>query len=272
MNSKKYIIIGRFWMEMSLIFLLFSCTEEVDPPDIAGEDLIVVNSIISSSFEQIVVEVSRSQKSFGVLANSFNGDDLITDAVVLIIDENSVGTQLPYNRDSGHYAISSAIFPLTAGKTYGLSVVADNQTLFAQTTVPFKAQKIEHTVNIFEIEISWLDFPDVENYYRIVAQGRITRFEFWDTFDFHSDEFVSDANGDGEKLLARAETFSTRLGYDSVAYRVISSGEIYHDYFKILSNFDSENPFSNPVRLPSNVDNGLGIFAAIQVSEFIGKR
>lgn len=272
MNSKKYIAIGKPWVLLSLLGLLLSCTEEVDPPDINGEDLIVVNSIISPSFNQIVVEVSRSQKSFGILANSFNGEDLVTDAVVLIIDENSVGTQLLYNSDSGHYAISSTIFPLTAGKTYGLSVVADNQTLFAQTTLPFETQGIEHTVNIFEIEILWKDLPDVDNYYRVAAQGRLTRFEFWDTFQFHSAEFVTDDNGDGERLSARADTFSTQLSYDSVAYRVISSGEIYHDYFKLLSSFDDENPFSDPVRLPSNIDNGLGIFAAIQVSEFIGKR
>ncbi|MEM7299111.1 MAG: DUF4249 family protein [Bacteroidota bacterium] len=50
--------------------------------------------------------------------------------------------------------------------------------------------------------------------------------------------------------------------------RIISSNAIYFDYFRVLYDFQEDDPFSDPVQLPSNIEGGIGIFTAVQVSEF----
>ena len=101
----------------------------------------------------------------------------------------------------------------------------------------------------------------------MAAQGYVSEFEFWDLFFFDEDEFVSDINKDGQLLDAKAEVFSFGQRYDSLIVRVMTCTELYYDYYDILDEFVNDDPFADPVRLPSNINGGLGIFTSVNVTE-----
>ena len=254
--------------KLFLIFVTVSfiaCETEVNPPDIEdAEDLLVVNSVISPALEEILVQVSISQKSFGVINNS---NDLIDDAVVTI----SNGTDeevLNYDDEFGAYRLSTSVFPIVEGGSYRLDVVAGSRQVFGETTVPVGTVNVDsYGFDRNELEVVWQDIEGQENFYRLAAQGYVSEFEFWDLFFFDEDEFVSDINKDGKLLDAKAEVFSFGQRYDSLIVRVMTCTELYYDYYDILDEFVNDDPFADPVRLPSNINGGLGIFTSVNVTE-----
>ncbi|MEO9872649.1 DUF4249 domain-containing protein [Ekhidna sp.] len=251
------------------IFFLLACEEEVPPPDFDEEEKLVVNSIISPFSEEIIVEVSVSRNAFGIIDGDFESD-IVRDAIVTISD----GTRevlIPFDDDQLHYSIPSFLFSLDEGKTFLLSVEANGESVYGETILPKRITELESvTLNQNNVlNVTWQDFTESDNYYRILATGFNSEFQFSENFFFESDEFISDTNRNGEVLSARGEgnEFATG-GYDNVTVRIISSSSLYSDYFRILKNFVQDDPFADPVQLPSNIVGGIGIFEAVQVSEF----
>lgn len=261
------------WL-VAFAVLLTGCIDVVEPPSIKNiKNVIVINSIISPAMDDINVQVSISAKSFGVLPDLANDSDLITDALVTISSDAREGTLL-YDAEQGYYVLSASLFPIEEGVTYRLRVEANQEILSAETTIPSKITTLE-SINISTdgdgnsvLEMSWEDVAGEENYYRISGGGSIGNnyIEYFDTFYFDNDEFVSDNNRDGQILSAKGMGYSN--SYDSITAIIISSNSDYFDYFEILANYFEDDPFSSPVQLPSNIEGGIGLFTAIQISEF----
>ncbi len=276
------------WM-MSMMIFSSGCIEQVAPPDIKNiEDKIVVNSIISSGFDQIAVQISFSRKTFGFVKNEVVDAEIITNAVVTIRNGNQQAT-LPYNSSEEHYVLPNSSFPIKDGETYHLTVEYDGKTISAQATVPadeisglesVKWNSPKSDQDMHTISLAWADVKGKNNYYRAVVAGAVTfvlgindenEFEYEtveEHFRLENDGFVSDLNRDGGSLSVRGD--GGYLDYDLVKVRIISCDKDYFDYFKgTLANYDDDDdPFSDPAELPSNIEGGLGIFSAVQVSEF----
>ena len=258
-----------------LASLPFACVEEVKPPSLENvENKIVVNSVITPFLEEIEVEVSFSKKSFGILDDQFGNAD---DATVVISNGEQQET-LTYDVETERYRISTATFPLKEGVTYRLDVTTNKgAAVYAETSLPKKITEVEslsYNTRNDRLAVSWIDIPGQENFYRISAASYFERdsgdddpyFIGQQDFSFNNDGFISDFNRDGQKLSARGDSF--RRDFDSVIVRIVTSNELYADYFYILRNFIENDPFVEPVNLPSNIVGGIGIFTAVQVAEF----
>lgn len=253
--------------------LLFGCTDDVTPPGIENiEEKVVVNAVISPDVPLIMAQVSISKKAFGIVSDPFGDSDLITNAEVTISNGTDTRT-LPYDSDLMHYARSTDLFSIVEGITYRLEVTTDKGTVYAEASLPKKVEALESLEvgsSGLDISISWVDIPGQENYYRVTAFGEQADQGFLEPFFFENDEFVSDINSDGQLMNARGEGFFGNRQYERITVRVISSDENYFDYFRILRDYvGGDDPFSDPVQLPSNVVGGIGLFSAVQVSEFV---
>lgn len=255
--------------KLVLVILLVACNEEVTPPSIENiEDKLVVNSVISPYLENISVEVSLSAKAFGVI-DAF-GSDIISNATVVLGNGTSEIT-LPFDFTTDQYVIATATFPIEEDVTYRLEVTAGDRSVSAEATLPKRVTELESLdFNAGVVDVSWIDIMSEENFYRVAGFGNVEdEFgSYQNSFFFDSDEFVSDINRDGEQISARGEGFLFGASYESIDVRIISSNEMYFDYFEILSNYIEDDPFADPIRLPSNIVGGIGLFSAVQVSEF----
>ncbi len=262
-------------------FLLSACIEEVNTTKIEeSAQKIVVNSIISPDFEEITVQVSYSKSVFGFTPDQQENADLITNALVTI-SSDALKKELIYDHTKSEYILSTSVFPIVGGKTYRLAVNVGKTLVQATTTVPGRISKIDvlqrRRGQFFEF--SWRDLKNQDNYYRISAKGlegsmyspETGELFLGNTYSlpFDTDQFVSDIHRDGEKLVAKAENVYPEVDYNRIMVSLVSGDEYYSDYFEVLEFFDLEDPFSEPVPLPSNVEGGLGVFVAVQVSEFI---
>lgn len=194
-------IISHIVIILTLIASL-SCETIVSDVDLSKfpelQEKIVVTSFINPLDDSITVRVGRSipllgslQKEFVKVYNKNIGDSVlvakeenqIEDAIVTISDGTS-SAQLFYNKELLYYGVSTRNFKIRSGRTYTLTVKADNQVLEAQTTVPSKKPTINNLIfgKYFEVSSSffgkdtsqgfalnfdWTDFPNEENYYKV---------------------------------------------------------------------------------------------------------
>ena len=56
---------------------------------------------------------------------------------------------------------------------------------------------------------------------------------------------------------------------DSLTIQLLTTDYHYYQYHISINNYESGNPFAEPTRIYSNVENGYGVFAGYQKSVFI---
>ena len=254
--------------------LLSACVEEVDPKNLAlAEKKVVINSLISPGDDFVKVEVSYSTPILGERLNSQGGDsDIIKDAQVKLSD-GSQEMILSYDPMSEVYTNFDPDILIRPGKQYFLEVTVGSTTYTAQCRVPEKAaDEITATANNlldgFRMKVSWQDIPNEENYYWVSGN-----YSFEDglssTLSFYEEAFKSDANRDGATISADVEEYHTYYSNgeeQSVSYaeiQLLTTDENLYEYQKAVAAYDGgDNPFAEPIKVPSNIEGGLGIFAA----------
>jgi len=253
-------------------YLLSSCETEVVPPDLTDlEEKLVVNCIMSSDQGVIKVEVSVSRNAFGVIEPDAEGD-VVTEAEVIIRSPDNE-EELIFTSFFNAFITSSGSFSFIPGEVYTLEVNARGQSITAQTTIPSRINRVESIVlsDDRSLNVSWRDIVNEENHYRIVGFGGVIDNNVFrgGSFDFGSSQFVSDDNKDGAIFSSRGDGDGIEFtDINIIQVNLISCEEIYLDYYRTLNSF-SENPFSDPPQLPSNINGGLGIFTAINVIEVV---
>lgn len=259
---------------IGVVLVNFSCETEVTPPDLRDiQDKLVINSIIYPEMRIIEVEVSVSKKSFGSIARDFE----ILENAVVTISNGTIEKAIPYDTFNMKYRIPTSDFPLVEGSKYVLNVNAKDMQVFAETTIPKKVERLVSYdfINEKELNVKWKDFEEEGNYYRISAS------DFFNEGGsaiipnrrllFDSDEFISDRIVNNKIISASGELDGSQEINDGFIVNIVSSSQIYSDYFRILKNYDEDNLFSEPTPLPSNINGGLGIFAGVQWSQFVIK-
>ena len=265
-----------------------SCTKNADNIPLPNSDAkLVVGCFISPQDSFIVVTLTRSNPIFG---KSQNYSSQPTDATV-IISSGSSSMKIPYNGSTG-YELAASLFPIIAGTNYQLKIsTPQNEMVTANCTVPISAipsfQIQEDSINL-TVNIKWQDIPNQANYYKVMGyQFKKNRFQTGrqDTlYDLTHNEvmyggskrntlnLINDQDKDGGQFKVEFKVASFLYypdpsnsfirGFDFCLMNL--SHELYTYIYSLDNAYNDGNPFSEPSPVYSNINGGLGIFAAFQ--------
>lgn len=258
------------------LFTLIACVEDVDPGKLGlNEKLVVVNALISPQSDVLEVEVSWSRSVFGLQPDYGSNEDIITNALVIITNgDNSV--TLPYVQEEYLYKLEASQFPIVSGQTYDLQVTVGDKTVTASATVPQAVEATGFSISsgsnsAQRATVSWQDPQGEGGFYRVNALMLNERGEEEASIFFDTEEYQSDLSRDGTRITARGETyfFGDVPDFAEAKAILISCDENYYFYHKDYNTFENDDPFSEAVQSRSNIEGGVGIFAAYQLTEVI---
>ncbi len=199
-----------------------------------------------------------------------------------------------------YYGIDARKPPIVAGRTYTLTVSTPYfPPVTAQCTVPVPVKPTEirldsttqaqfdYTGVTYISRLVWQDPPEKVNYYQV--SGHTTETSTYNTqyqpgkpkhdttttgfstLFFNRSTLISDQNQDGSQLISpkgeRTLFSSPDQQYNAVIVTLGLSAvdENYYRYRSAVAQQTSaaDNPFAEPVLIPSNIVGGLGCFGAL---------
>lgn len=199
-----------------------------------------------------------------------------------------------------YYAIDARKLPIVAGHTYTLTVSTPYfPPVTAQCTLPAQVKPTEirldsttqmqfdYTGVTYISRLIWQDPSGQANYYQV--SGRTTETSTYNTqyqpnsprhdttttgsstVSFSRSTLISDQNQDGSQLISpkgeRTLFSSANQQYNAVILTLGLSAvdENYYRYRSAIAQQTSaaDNPFAEPVLIPSNIVGGLGCFGAL---------
>ncbi|MEZ0484884.1 DUF4249 domain-containing protein [Fibrella aquatica] len=291
----KAIHIAHLALALILLAGCDSLQQEVDPSKIpTATAKLVVHSYISPQDTLLTVVVERPKAILGEQSGTSFNRQYLSDATVELSD-GSRSVQLPFSYQDQLYVLRASNLPILAGRTYTLRVSAPNYpATTAQCTVPEAVVPTDIRVDslienqfgqprtIIYGRLYWNDKAGQPNYYRVMGRlrqtllnapnnsGDRTSFTFESPLSFPEITFTTDKNRDGEDFFSpRGE----QNLYYSPTNPVVSSlltmtlnnidAESYRYYDAMRRQSSAgDNPFAEPVQVPTNIQNGLGCFGA----------
>jgi len=169
-----------------------------------------------------------------------------------------------------NYALHKRLAADTA-KTYTLTI-ADKQKRTVKASTRFNqrlvyidkliSKPLDQTAGRYSVGVVIQDPPGTEDFYRLMIAKQLNDFNASPT-----DMYMSDLSFNGKSFSIFSEE-----GYakgDTVIVRLYSLQKEHYDYVQSvkgarLSNF---NPLVQPSQIKSNIEGGLGIFAAIRFDQ-----
>jgi len=270
-----------FVLSVFLSFFLFSCNSffesDVDIP--AEKPKLVVYGYLTAEDDTIKLSVQYSKPIYTV--TNYYTYPPVTDATVKISD-GSTTINLVYDAYQRKYV--SAEMKVMAGKTYSLEVTTPrSERVTASCTVPasevpvIEITSVENdpTYNFNKIiNFRLRDIPGKGHFYRVLIAQIFSYPEFpeFPEYIYHvpletGEEYFSDANKDGEYFIFKAVVQD--LGEDDyLTFYTSITDENYFNFHKSVMGFQGDNPFSEPTPVYSNIEGGLGVFAASKAHTF----
>lgn len=270
------------WLLPLLSATLFSCSsmrEEIAPQALVEQpSKLVVDCFISPQDALLTAKVSRSRP---ILDNNAAKSVEIADALVTL-SNGTASISLTYNAQLGLYSADAQKLPIRPGMTYTLSVrTPSGQQVTATTSVPTG-------VSLKSVRIDSLSGATVQKEYRLVGnwqpttssyfrvKGTITGSNQGASDNIKAILFALADNSLG--LVASLNTpdnlsVSASLGDESlkkyhrsakVSLDLLHVEEAYYQYHLALDRQlkEAANPFAEAVRIPTNIQGGLGCFSS----------
>lgn len=199
----------------------------------------------------------------------------VNNALVIFSDgagNDTLSYKINQDRITGRYFNYFHPRRITAdsNKTYSLTVIGktkriSSKTKFTQRITNIDSLIVKESVNeadSFSVGLTISDPADKSNYYRFLI-GKTINFFGSDPTDFR----VSDVSFNGKPYSFFSEADFARN--DTVTIRIYSLHKEHYEYLESMGNArrSNFNPFSQPSRIKSNVDGGLGIFTSITYNE-----
>lgn len=257
----------------SLAFISCEQDANVDVPNVDAQ--LVINCFITPQDTFLRAKVSMSTPVFNTSIQ--NGE--VSNATVTLYG-NSGSVALVYNTNTQFYEATTAAFPIYAGNEYHIVVsVPSGLSADAYTTVPANppanfTSTAEDTVLYTDpwstngrvhIHYEFDDAAGQNNFYRFMPYE--IRYNPWsmDTVMYKAGwELFSDENADGTHI-SKSFTFEYYSNGDSVEafdLYLMNGNYDYYSFHRSIENYEGDNPFAEPTLVYTNVNNGLGIFAA----------
>lgn len=286
MKLHRYILTGL----VVLAAALQSCEKDVTNFDISTKPMLVTTAFISPQDTALAVEVKRTQPAIGKQMEEENLK--VKDATVTISDGTQT-VQLTYNTTWNKYFASAKLLPVVANKSYYLKVsTPSGEKAEATCTVPSRdgiqvmsldyitstTEQYGSTYEEHKIKLKWQDAPGTENYYHITSYRTysyrigwppVTETHHQPAYADTKKAFISDKNQNGTIMQSPDFKFMTSYPdnvpkpFTIVAILAITDKPYYLYHQSVMEQDETGgNPFAEPKRLYSNIQGGLGVFAA----------
>lgn len=275
------------------LFFLTGCEElisevEIDQP----KAKIVVVGFISPDLPVNSIKVYESRPLYTPAEENYGSYPVISDASVVIISDSDSAI-MTYDSEYEEYRISRDVFQILKNETYSIRVSTPSGYFATSScTVPSSEPPLLELASIDTLQIieDWvpeysiyemrakIHFKDTEGkgqYYRVeVGQINWTEGEI---IPYTSeigiagkDNLASDINFDGETYhLTTNDFYARREEKFRLHFTLSLTDKNYYNYHRGITNFDNGNPFSEPTTIYSNIEGGLGVFAAYVQKDFI---
>lgn len=285
--DRKILIMKKLALLLIVIPAFFvSCEQDADVELPKTEPELVISCFVMPQDSFIRVKVTLSAPVFGNGANVQSSE--VTNATVTLFGNNT-SIVLPYNANEEFYKINTAQFQIQAGSEYRLEVTdTEGRHAIARTQVPllppigfncivedsveYSDPNYEYGRSVYRYSVQ--DFSGGVNYYRFCGYTRIWNSSFGDSLRLNRfAEIFSDNSADGEILTGSGESwYQANLPNDSImGYEVwmLNCNYDYYNFHNSLYNNQGGDPFSEPTLMYTNVEGGLGIFAAANAVKLI---
>ncbi len=252
-----------FLITCLLSILLISCEKEVDV-EIKDNDPKIVLSAHIGAGDSLKCYVSSS---IPLYATNNGQIKVIEDAVVEVSSDNITWKTLHYNPFYYSYSLSLIDFSPSEGQTYYIRASANGfKSVNSSCTIPFynpvdvTLVKIDTTDNsgmgnyMIGITIKVKDAIGQRNYYGI--QAFLNEQEFY--LENNTNWIFSDNIGDGSEFIFKYTHWYWHHG-DVIKIRLLQSDESFYRFHYSFDNYISDDPFTEPSPVFSNIENGLGI-------------
>lgn len=286
--DRKILIMKKLALLLILVPAIFvSCEQDADIELPNTEPELVVSCFVTPQDSFIKVKVTLSAPVFGNGSNVQSSE--VTDATVTLYGNNT-SIVLPYDSNLELYRVNTSQFSILAGSEYRLEVIDPaGRHAIASTTVPllpptgftctvedtieYSDPNYEYGRSIFRYAVQ--DFSGGVNYYRFCGYTRMWNSALNDSLMLNRfADLFSDNSADGEILTGSGESwFQANLPNDSIMGFEVWMLNCNYDYYNfhnsLYNNSQGGDPFSEPTLMYTNVEGGLGIFAAANAVKLI---
>jgi hypothetical protein len=274
----------KIFIYLMLIIGFTSCKKEVDYDLLPIEPQLVLQSFISPGEDSIRLYMDYTKSYFG---NEVKRNSLIANIskATITISGPSLTKLLKWSPRNRHFHIAVADMPLIENQIYTLNVTTfEGQKASAQTKIPTKIKEasmskvsgpVKNQQRKDRISMQLDDPKGTKDFYEFRLFQIVKNLGSTEQISQIGIQFIDDENDTINEAFA---SFSNNAYITSNG---IPYGESYRglfikgteEYLKYLTasklNFDSSgNPFAEPTTLYTNIQGGLGVFAAYQ-SEII---
>ena len=267
---------GSFGSRMALLgiaacgLVLQACKKDatVKLPDIPSK--LVIHSYISPQDPLIKVQVNLSAPLYG--KRPLNQFEPVQQAHVTI--SSSLGSfVLPFDADMGAYVADSTFVKIRAGLSYSLSVsTPDGKFATASTHIPDANRSLACAVESvsgtghrrYTVKSTWEDPPSTTDLYRIILEHTTYTLYRGDTINrsYASSSLMKDTDSQNGVMTQRSHFSVVENLKDSVYVHLLHVSQEYFSFTeKLPEDYSSDNPFTEPLQVYSNVPGGFGIFA-----------
>ncbi len=283
MNILRILII----FSAPLLLFISSCETEaknVSLPDYNQK--LVITSFISPSDRVSEITTGVTQKVFGDLPDMETAGNLeafISDGTKEI-RADTAGTGFRFTMND---------MKIEEGMTYTIRVVSDKgQEVRASCTVPLahdfkinvdtitraRTYGDDNGYKILTAEISITDVPDEANYFRLFCLQKSFGVPYWDRdvplrLSDLEENIFSDKGKDGQKFFLRTielNNFSETTDSSFLKIYLFNTDKAYYDFHNSFLNYSGgRDPFTENSPVFSNIEGGLGVFAAYTIDSLI---
>jgi hypothetical protein len=198
--------------------------------------------------------------------------DFVKDALVTLSDGTTTVT-IPRDKNWSVFRMRAEQLPIVAGKTYYLSVRSpDGLRAEASCTVPASVVDISSVKRLPETDnkgqekmvISWQDIPGEVNYYRVVIMQYIIRDGEASLRNEVNYDPLTDEGKDGQRLYSQRMEYRRSYPNEPNVLQLYNVDWPYYEFHRTfaIQVANRDNPFAEPSLMYTNIQGGLGVFAA----------
>lgn len=264
-------------------FFFFSCEKELKDSEFPKvPSKLVVGCFISPQDTVLSVYLTESSP-IGTVTDHSSGPKILRNAKV-ILSSTKGSIELAFNEETDNYEANAALMPIESGRTYFLNVTsADGRVASGQCIIPpintnltvsidsVASPSYNQTSYEYKPSASFIDNSGEKNYYRLYGQSTVfdTTMNQVNRHPFifnNAERLLNDDGKDGNTFGPYVASVMPYYGtVQALEVLLLSVDSHYYNYYTSVETSTQYDPFSEPENIYSNIEGGLGVFAAYQI-------